>query len=463
MFLCNWVRLYISIPLTIGLIYAGIIFCKNLSKAHKKYAKKDVIQFIVTLFLLFILAFLSGITGNVAQHGDLAVRNPIYFQLIDYAWPQRFPDGHMFIYYFSFWLPPAFVSHLFDFSRNAANWLLLAWMTLALWLAFTLYFVKSGKNIFKCLLFVLLMQTFCSDWVMVTLFRESFHGSSGFICVMWQYSVFVNIFNHLWFTFNNSLPLIVISFLIFLKYNGKNLLLLLALAATCSPLGAIGFLPFAMWKFFTEIKESSLIVFMKEKISIMSLVSILLVLIMFVFYSSNSGGGLRFALMDSSYNNAIMTFSNRLLSLLVSIIAGILPVFLMYWKVQKDGLFKVYISYMIICPFIFVGLENNELLFKSILIPYLFFAVNLAKKDGISMKSLPRLAMLMFFCTMPLLMRNKLRSITFDGENIAKNILLYEGEREHLYAPQSYLYSRFVDKKNLSPYLFIIPDKMVIK
>lgn len=146
-FFIGWLKIYISIPLCILLIYSIFLFIKS-SKVQlsEKFLILDKKIVIFTLLLLLLWVYFSGIGGFWVQRWDQNARNAVLRDLIDYSWPVIFPEtGNALVYYFIFWMIPALVGKLFGWC--AANIALLIWSYLGIILMMLLlcYFLKLNS------------------------------------------------------------------------------------------------------------------------------------------------------------------------------------------------------------------------------------------------------------------------------------------------------------------------------
>ena len=123
-FLIGWVKLYISIPISILILFSIINRFKNKKINILKYLKENKKEVIITLLISIILIYLSGIGGFVYQNKDQLYRNSIFSELIHNKWPiylnpgGEFTKDVMMVYYFALWLPAAVIGKIFTLKTG---------------------------------------------------------------------------------------------------------------------------------------------------------------------------------------------------------------------------------------------------------------------------------------------------------------------------------------------------------
>ncbi|MBO0939016.1 hypothetical protein J2I47_20855 [Fibrella sp. HMF5335] len=141
LFFLGWLQLVYSILLTIGLVLGVFFYLKRINK-EASWTTLPVLPTVVSVLLLFIWVYFSGIGGYANQDWDHHCRNAIFTDLITYKWPVYYnfsPGYHIgFLaghkaalnYYFTFWLPAALVGSYF--GRGIGDLCLLGWSYLGL-------------------------------------------------------------------------------------------------------------------------------------------------------------------------------------------------------------------------------------------------------------------------------------------------------------------------------------------
>lgn len=162
LFLLGWVHLYCAIPfcflLTLVTFYVGrrIVKPENGIQHCTTITKKELCYLLLTLLLLFIPMELTGLLAHVPQPSDYTYRNGIYAALIRDAWPLYAPNGDFFVYYHTFFLPPALIAK-FATPYISPRIILFAWVYFGMVLATLLLFARFKARIlpFLCILFLL--------------------------------------------------------------------------------------------------------------------------------------------------------------------------------------------------------------------------------------------------------------------------------------------------------------------
>lgn len=141
-FFTTWLRWYIGIPAAILMIVAMVIAGKTM------LADKEIFQVRRSVFVLLMAVavawvLLSGIGGLAAQKGDMHWRNAIFRDLINFAWPVRYPGASdsSLSYYFAFWLIPAITGKAAAYFFNEQAGWVAANITTALYACAVLFIV----------------------------------------------------------------------------------------------------------------------------------------------------------------------------------------------------------------------------------------------------------------------------------------------------------------------------------
>ncbi len=144
LFILGWIKPFIAYPLVAVLLLSLMYSLKGAAILPVRYdlIRKNTRHIITSVFILSVVLFLSGLTGNWHQHTDYGVRNDIFIDLITKSWPTPLEDGKYFIYYFQTWLPAALVGSLCGWK--AAQWAYFLWILLGM--LFVLYYTYKALN-----------------------------------------------------------------------------------------------------------------------------------------------------------------------------------------------------------------------------------------------------------------------------------------------------------------------------
>ncbi len=100
----------------------------------------------ISIALVLMWIYGSGIGGYVWQRTDWHARNAVMHDLLDNKWPVVFPDGSGLVYYLVFWMVPATVGKMVGTfwgtaaAWNVANVLLYIWCAIGLFILVLLLF-----------------------------------------------------------------------------------------------------------------------------------------------------------------------------------------------------------------------------------------------------------------------------------------------------------------------------------
>ncbi|MDE6810953.1 MAG: hypothetical protein K2J15_01235 [Muribaculaceae bacterium] len=104
LFLINWVKLPIGLPLAVITGVMPLWVCRNLDNHIINIPRR---KFLVTIGVLLIWVLLSGVGGYVWQNRwDHFFRNAVFNDLMQRPWPVC-EGNDVLCYYIGFWLPPA--------------------------------------------------------------------------------------------------------------------------------------------------------------------------------------------------------------------------------------------------------------------------------------------------------------------------------------------------------------------
>lgn len=155
MFIWGWLKPWIAIPLMLCIVYSLWKLAKERMRSpYGKELTSNLKEWIPSLLLFVMYIFVTGMTGNWAQHTDYYVRNDIFWDLTTKSWPPNLPDGRYFIYYFQSWLPAALVGSFFGWQ--SALWSYFIWTVIGMIISLCYIFKAVGKCSFwiACVFFV---------------------------------------------------------------------------------------------------------------------------------------------------------------------------------------------------------------------------------------------------------------------------------------------------------------------
>ncbi len=314
-FFLGWLNIFLGIILSLLFVCFGYRIYSILKvEDNKLIKKKNLIYWIISIFLICIWVYFSGIGGFSYQNDDFWARNAIFRDLINYDWPVIYdlsiePEyvtnllgtGKVaFSYYYIFWLPVALVSKLFGLSWTISNYLLYVYVVLGLLLS--LYFINRK---FKKCSYVALILFICFSGLDVVRFviRNSMLPTIEHIewygDFYYQYSSNTT---QLYWVFNQSVMVWLIMSMFINIDNHKYTLALCALTFAYSPWAMIGLLPYMLVVFIKNIRAS---------INMVNIYTCLIMLIIFgAFYFCGTKGSnplrISFQYFNGSYKAYLM-------------------------------------------------------------------------------------------------------------------------------------------------------------
>lgn len=185
------------------------------------------------LFLLFLWILLSGIGGCWYQNSDFAFRNAMIGDLINRPWPVIFPDGNIFNYYFSSFLPAAFCGKFGGEPLGQKLMAVWSWTGIALCFLWFLGALKTNR-----IWIILLIFIFWSGLDIMAIGAEKVLGGSHN-----DYKVSGMTVNLL-YGFHHAIPAFLwAACLLHSRVSNQTLVVLFAGLLYTSPLEAMGAMP----------------------------------------------------------------------------------------------------------------------------------------------------------------------------------------------------------------------------
>lgn len=140
-FCLNWCNPIVAILFSTALLFIGIKFIHNISSEKITIG---CFEFLISTILICVFLLGCGQLGVVAQTGDNLWRNAIFHDLIEMKWPVFYGDTYL-VYYFCFWLVPAYIGSVFG-SWVIANIALFIWSYIGIALTCLLLTSLSKKK-----------------------------------------------------------------------------------------------------------------------------------------------------------------------------------------------------------------------------------------------------------------------------------------------------------------------------
>lgn len=230
--------------------------------------KKDWTKLSVAAVVLFLILRFSGIGNTSAITTDLETRNELFELLIERPWPVRYSEYGDFgmAYYIGFWIPAALFGKVFGVGAGYS--FLLVWSLLGLLIVY-LFLCSFLKRI--VLLPLVLFVFFSGIDIVPTLLDLILGRTNGFVSgpmvphIEWHSagnSFSYNMPSHitsLYWIYNNSIPIWVVSFLLLNQKNNRLALFWLSACVLSSLLSALVLLVLTVFIAFMKRDSESII------------------------------------------------------------------------------------------------------------------------------------------------------------------------------------------------------------
>ena len=270
LFVFGWLKLPLAIVVSIPIIFMSFRVFKQISACEEISITVNPRFWVIALLTIAVWVLFSGIGNFSFQTGDFIVRNPMFRDLERYSWPVLFDlseqpdivkqftgnnDSALYVYYFAWWLPAAFLARcMFFVGFMPSNVEIYAQIALYIWAVLGLFLT------FYCLVRYLKKYSY---WILsaFVLFGgldiipyfiintrlpryEHIEWWAGGICAFFQYSANTT---QLYWVFNQSIPVwLIVAVLLLMKQNSSKA----AWSSLCiaySPYATIGMIPIAVY------------------------------------------------------------------------------------------------------------------------------------------------------------------------------------------------------------------------
>lgn len=391
LFVWGWLKIWLAIPLLIILAVAvAKLWCEAHSECNMHEIGWSYKEFIPALAIFVAYLFLTGMTGNWAQHSDYYVRNDIFWSLTMDSWPPELKDGKYFVYYFQTWLPSALVGKIFGWK--AALWSYYIWMCIgsvfslyyifkyvgkcAFWIAFV-FFAWNGLELIPCAVVAPLLR----DMPIKEAFSLNEHVAGNFLTEAPMFSM-KNI-AHCFIPVSIICGMLLIRNII--RKIGPTLGML---AVMYSPMSAIFLLPILLFLFLREyfpsprllVNRTSWTLMLKELLSFYNLAVLLtFVLLIVPFYLSPSS--------ISEFSLERLVTGKRLCLFLYYLIFNVFLVAVLIRQNVKDNLLWVVLLTHVVCIGCGVAFHADVSMKGSVLTTYFLIAMfcrSFAKAQNVS-------------------------------------------------------------------------------
>lgn len=284
-FAFGWLKPVYATLFVILVIACSILVLSSTQFERYSFDSKKCRILWISLLLLFIWVFISGIGGYGLQSWDFHSRNALFHDLISHSWPVHYDYSHVpemaamfgdsgrLVYYFNFFLPAALFGKIFGW--NTANFFLFFWSFTGVLLVTALiyrFFRKASVWILLAFIFfsgmdILASMGTAAGMDKMPLFASILNALWGTQQLEWwagsvfQYSSFTTqLFN----VFNQAIPAWIITLIVLQLKERKSLFFYYSLLLLYAPLPFLGLLPFVLYQFFHMRKNKLPFVDAKE-------------------------------------------------------------------------------------------------------------------------------------------------------------------------------------------------------
>ncbi|MGL4367925.1 MAG: hypothetical protein ACRCTQ_06590 [Brevinemataceae bacterium] len=290
-FVIGWIKLVISIPVAIICLYLALLLYKDsCNNQEQLLVSKKIFFIIVALISSWVL--IVGVVGIFPQSSDMAGRNAMFKDLIEFPWPVNYPKNGMVIYYHGLWLVPALLGKIFGYTVGQICLFLWCIIGLVITVLLILNYLKlytAKKQILTLVVFM-----FFSGFL--------WNGGIPFPNELQLEYMFHSM--QLYYNSNQSIAIWLLGILFFYQTSPKNFAFLGLIIVLYSPYAIIGILPFLIIRVFQNTKQKSFQNTLIECFSLSNLISILVIFpILLIYFISNSttGDGFSFIANENSF------------------------------------------------------------------------------------------------------------------------------------------------------------------
>lgn len=363
-FTIAWCRWYIAITLVMLCLYVLARQQRTENFENSINIKKS--QLFWALFLSIFVMWISGIGGYVVQSFDHSVRNAIFRDLINYSWPVYNAEHDWYMsYYIAFWMLPAALAKLFH-SEEIGFLSQLIWLSFGLFLLylqlcqylkkvrlsyFAFIYFFSGLKIIICLLYFAFYQGVGSNMISSTILEISTNNAPG----GWLAPAMNQL---LYDPHNQTIPAFLALMMMINHPQSRFIPFIYAIVSFYAPFPFIGMTPIVLYWFIKNQDYTSVINFVKKLFTIENVVSLALILLAYIYLSSNISGGKQHLRVFNDWAEALYGFC------LYIIFEFLILIYLCY-KSCNDK-YVLWISFTSICLFAWIQIGvGNDFVFRT--------------------------------------------------------------------------------------------------
>lgn len=347
LFLAGWVQPWVACPVGMGLAAAVLWVARQCPARPLRWSGAGALRVAMLLLLAALGVLTTGPWGLVEQSGDATVRNAIYAALVRDAWPLTVA-GEPFVYYLGCWLPPALAAKL----GTPAEVALAVWMLAGVWLA--LLAVACGQGTRRALVFLLILLLLGDmlNWANRVYYKLSDGG-------LQEWALFLDLHFtpscvQLRNTFNHYLaPLVLLGMLAGKLLPARFGLLGAALVGICSPLAAVALLPLVLLRGGWKV------------LNLPTLAGVVYAALPLLYLAGGTGGQLAFLRPEGDCSLAALSTGQLWLRYAAQLLLVAGPALLFLWSWRHTAWFATALLLAVTMPLLWVGLWNNEFIYKG--------------------------------------------------------------------------------------------------
>lgn len=442
LFLFGWFRFEIALPLGCCLIAAYFRIVTNLRDVpiQSVARKSDIFSLFAIIAAAFFAVWCLGFHGQIYQYSDHNIRRAIYCTLCRESWPICNTNGDYFVYYHTFWLIPAALSHFMAKIATPMS-ILSAWCFIGFALSFSLFYMKNRGSFIVFLIILLFNLTpdlhfYFSNEPSWTHYQTS---------LLYQNSAF-----------NHSIPTYLCAALLYCgRIPKKWIFFPIGMLFSQSSFSALllGFLSL----FVIDYKWKSLkSLFNFENITVGTICAFVAV---YLTFYTNSESGMKVCLFwthtDSTLGQMV-SLRFRIIYFTLLSACLVVPLYvLISSRYRKLKIFRLTILTVFLLPLIWMGRQHNEFLYKGSLILGIMTAIlwSAQLKTASLYRKLFIIIFLAFSSYSGVFACFKTTLKTWPRSESARIANIRNEWNEHLDHPDSYEYKNFF--KKTKPQLFI--------
>ena len=271
-FLLGWVKLIISIPVSLIVIYIVYLLYRDSKQNYQETftITKSTFWGIVIVLTLWLL--MLGVIGFFPQSGDMFGRNAMFRDLIIYEWPVIYEKTGAVVYYTGYWLVPALIGKVAGYTIGQIALLLWGALGLMLTALLLILYLRPSKSIYIHLILGV-MITFSPLLVNIgTSFAPYLEYMSNNMQLCWVQ--------------NQSVAMWLMVILFMHQKNTRNFAFLGLSVTLSSPYAIVGIFPYMFLEVYRQMKNKDFLYNIFTPINILS--SLFIAPILYLYLSANS-------------------------------------------------------------------------------------------------------------------------------------------------------------------------------